>query len=388
MTRPIRLTGRGRGMLLGGAVVAAAGAVIGSRAITAAGLFTVLVVALSAGLALTRRSRTTVERADVPSTLRSGEQFTCAVVVRNASTLRGAALLHGLRPGWAAAADQPDAGVLDLHGPQVRLARTCAADARGRHEWPPLRLELPDPLGAAHGIVTAPEAGRTVVFPRLELLGPAAVPAVLGGVWEPEDTGLRTRPAVGDASASPIPRPFRPGDQMRRIHWPATARTGEPMVRAEDAGPVRRAVVLLDCQRSSYLAADGFERAVTATASIAVRLLQLGWSVSVRTATGSVLGNTMWAQGRTGEFAVLTALAQVQFGDRGRTVPPDPHDLSDALCAVTGGGGQPLWALPVLMTLRTEAPTNPDGCGSDLVWAAGTPLAGVWAAGTAGLVAL
>lgn len=41
-------------------------------------------------------------------------------------------------------------------------------------------------------------------------------------------------------------REYRDGDDLRRIHWPASARTGELMVRQEDRPAKRRAVVILD----------------------------------------------------------------------------------------------------------------------------------------------
>ena len=41
-------------------------------------------------------------------------------------------------------------------------------------------------------------------------------------------------------------REYRDGDDLRRIHWPATARTGDLMVRQEDRPAQRRAVVVLD----------------------------------------------------------------------------------------------------------------------------------------------
>lgn len=40
-------------------------------------------------------------------------------------------------------------------------------------------------------------------------------------------------------------REYRDGDDLRRIHWPASARTGELMVRQEDRPAKRRAVVIL-----------------------------------------------------------------------------------------------------------------------------------------------
>ena len=47
-------------------------------------------------------------------------------------------------------------------------------------------------------------------------------------------------------------REYRDGDDLRRIHWPATARTGELMVRQEDRPAKRRAVVVLDSRSSGH----------------------------------------------------------------------------------------------------------------------------------------
>ena len=47
-------------------------------------------------------------------------------------------------------------------------------------------------------------------------------------------------------------RAYRDGDDLRRIHWPATAKTGDLMVRQEDRPARRRAVVVLDSRASGH----------------------------------------------------------------------------------------------------------------------------------------
>ena len=76
-------------------------------------------------------------------------------------------------------------------------------------------------------------------------------------------------------------REYRDGDDLRRIHWPATARTGDLMVRQEDRPAQRRAVVLLDPvdAHGGSGATGSFEWAVSACASIAAHLCESGYAV-------------------------------------------------------------------------------------------------------------
>ncbi|MEP6856154.1 MAG: DUF58 domain-containing protein, partial [Pedococcus sp.] len=78
----------------------------------------------------------------------------------------------------------------------------------------------------------------------------------------------------------------RDGDDLRRIHWPATAKTGELMVRQEDRPARRRAAIVLDSRSRGHHGSGGagsFEWAVTACASIAVHLLGQGYAVHLIT---------------------------------------------------------------------------------------------------------
>ncbi len=90
-------------------------------------------------------------------------------------------------------------------------------------------------------------------------------------------------------------RAWRPGDAYRRIHWPYTARMNMPMVKEFDAGLAAQFWLLLDLHRPSHhypdvasgenraaSAADNTEElAVTAAASLAQRLMELGLPVGL-----------------------------------------------------------------------------------------------------------
>lgn len=381
--RRIRLTSRGRGMLGGGAAAAGLGLLLDSYVLLGAGAFAMLLVSLCLGLLLLRTARTELQRASVPPTLRAGEQFSARALVRGPAW-GGLGRFSGLLPDLAAATARPTVAVR-LNQRERWVAAVGIGSRRGRYVWPALRLELVDPLGAVQAVLSAEDERVTLVFPWVEPLGPARVPAIPGGVSEFDDAHVLARLALGDTGGNPIPRPFRAGDSLRRMHWPATARAGEPMVRAEDNGPTRRAVVMLDTGPAAYRDEEGFERAVSAAASIAVRLLQLGWAVSVRGPAGASPAAAVWAEGRQGEAAVLTALAGVALGG-GIPVGRLPDDPVDGAFAITGGGEVSPWFLPPVTTIRTEVPDRGAADGMTGVWDGSRPLADVWVAGANRLV--
>ncbi len=47
-------------------------------------------------------------------------------------------------------------------------------------------------------------------------------------------------------------REYRLGDDLRRVHWASTARTGDLMVRREEQPWQSRATVLLDTRRMAH----------------------------------------------------------------------------------------------------------------------------------------
>ncbi len=81
-------------------------------------------------------------------------------------------------------------------------------------------------------------------------------------------------------------RAYRDGDDLRRIHWPATAKTGELMVRQEDRPARRRAAIVLDSRARGHHgsgSSGSFEWAVTACASVAAHLAEQGYAVHLVT---------------------------------------------------------------------------------------------------------
>ena len=116
-------------------------------------------------------------------------------------------------------------------------------------------------------------------------------------------------------------RSYRDGDDLRRIHWPATAKTGELMVRQEDRPARRRAAIVLDSRARGHHGSGtsgSFEWAVTACASVAAHLLDQGYAVhliSDETAEDSRASSAMEVDPLLDVLAMAETGSDDQFGD-------------------------------------------------------------------------
>jgi uncharacterized protein (DUF58 family) len=131
-------------------------------------------------------------------------------------------------------------------------------------------------------------------------------------------------------------REYLPGDDLRRLHWATSARTGSLMVR-EDADPsLAHLAVLLDDRAASYVNAD-MEDAVEVAASLAVAAADSGHSVRLL----SICGQLDLAESPRGGLAVsrhelVHRLAEVAAQDAQRQPEPLPATDRDIVLAITG----------------------------------------------------
>ena len=142
--------------------------------------------------------------------------------------------------------------------------------------------------------------------------------------------GRHQAPALEQAVHAAGVREFLPGDSLRRIHWPTTARRDEPFVRLFDSTPESNWWILLDMDRQVQ-AGEGQgateEHGVILAASLADRGLRAGKAVGLST-HGQEL---VWLPPRLGadqRWDILRALALVRAG---------PCSLAELL-ASTGSG--------------------------------------------------
>nr|WP_306237682.1 DUF58 domain-containing protein [Ornithinimicrobium sp. HY1745] len=128
-------------------------------------------------------------------------------------------------------------------------------------------------------------------------------------------------------------RQYRDGDELRRVHWPATAHRGEIMVRQEDRPARRRAVLLLDSRAGAFPGSGyqaSYEWAVSAVASLARHLIKDGFVIHLLTHRTVEDGS---AGVQIGLDQALSTLARAQ---------PDQDSSMEALAAAahsfTSGG--------------------------------------------------
>lgn len=119
-------------------------------------------------------------------------------------------------------ADQPPLNIFVPSLPakdSVRLDYEVTIDRRGRHEFPPLKLETRAPFGFFLRRRTLSEPTRVLVYPETRRLRRLSL-------LDRQVAAQLVNPRAGLGSEVIGVRPFRAGDSPRHIHWRTVARIG------------------------------------------------------------------------------------------------------------------------------------------------------------------
>ncbi|MEY2473023.1 MAG: hypothetical protein QOK28_2352 [Actinomycetota bacterium] len=146
---------------------------------------------------------------------------------------------------------------------EATAAFRLPTDRRGVFTLGPLLVERSDIFGLVTKRVEAAPATKLTVYPRVDDVGaPDGV-----GVTDPlaEVHGPRRVGASGGDFYALVE--YEQGDDLRRVHWPSVARTGQLMIRQEETPWRGRTTVVLD-MRADMHTADSFEDALSAAASV------------------------------------------------------------------------------------------------------------------------
>jgi uncharacterized protein (DUF58 family) len=247
--------------------------------------------------------------------------------------------------------------VIDRMGPkwQRQVEYQIRSDVRGRFTVGPMRVRLSDPFGLVEMDRTFQSRSTFVVTPRV-----VALPLVpLSGVWTGSGDNRPRAFASGSAEDVTV-REYRRGDDLRRVHWRSSAHAGELMVRREEQPWQSRATLFIDNRVFAHRgmgAASSFEHAVSVAASVAVHLVQRGFSIRLVTAGGDEHASTWHEHGTaTAETGpLLESLAVLGNVDQPRL---DPRWLSEGghsglMIAVLGDLGDQ--DIPSLNRMRHHA---------------------------------
>src|SRR5699024_9211694 len=328
MRAPGMLTKRGQTFLALGVIVAVAGVVLGYRDVTRIGLLLVILPLLALLLVRPALPSLRVTRTVTPARLSPEQQGGVVVEFTNVGK-RPTPLYLAEEQFDYALGDRPRFLLPRMvPGEGRRLRYTVRSRHRGAFPVGPITLRRRDPFGLTHIALQLPATVELLVLPHIWDLGDRRV-AGQGRGTEGELPQMVSLHGEDDVSI----RQYRDGDELRRVHWPATAHRGEIMVRQEDRPARRRAVLLLDSRSGAYPGSGyqpSFEWAVSAIASLARHLVKDGFVIHLLTHRTVEDGS---AGVPIGLDPALAALARAR-PDQGPSMEP----LAAAAHSFTSGG--------------------------------------------------
>ena len=323
------LTTRGRAFAGAGLALLLAGFGLGFADITRVGVLLLVLPTVSLALARRRPTDILVDRVTDPPRATADDLVTVSLTVTNTGT-RGTALMLAEERLGAALGDPPRFLLGRLAAGGRRAVRYAVRPRlRGRFRLGPLSVQLRDPFGMTQRFVELGGSAELLVLPHVHPLD-ADRPLGTGIGAEGEIPHMVALHGEDDQSV----REHRDGDDLRRIHWPATARMGKLMVRQEDRPARRRAVVLLDSRVEGHEGVgvgSSFEWAVAAAASIGVHLSGLGYAVHLVSSETVREGRADLA---TDSDTMLAALAVAETGPSSSFA-----EVVRAAHGLIGGGG-------------------------------------------------
>ena len=305
------LTTRGRSFLAAAAAAAISATVLGERDLLRVAVLLAALPLLAAAYVGRSRYKLACTRSLDPVRTPVGSSARVILRLQNMSRLPTGTLLLEDRLPYALGS-RPRVVLERLGAHQASsVAYTVRTEVRGRYPVGPLVVRLTDPFGLCELSRSFPTVDRLIVIPQV-----VPLPAVrLGGEYAGTgDSRARSVAVHGEDDAAT--REYRNGDDLRRVHWRSTARTGELMVRREEQPWDSRATVVLDTRVGAHRGEGptaSFEWAVSAAASIAMHLRHAGYKVRMVTGSGVDVDATEIG----GDGVILDTLADVKLAQAG-----------------------------------------------------------------------
>jgi uncharacterized protein (DUF58 family) len=254
----------------------------------------------AAGLARWSRQRLRIRRRLSDARVQPGQRVTVELEIENlAATHTSFLLLEDQLPAALGRSARLVIAGLRAKGKQ-RVSYSLSAQTRGRYTLGPLTVDLSDPFALTKLRVEFDEREELVVTPEVEQLagGPNSPFGMTSGL-------ALSRHLFRTGDDFYTMRPYQEGDDLRRIHWPSVARSGELMIRQDESARRSTAVLFVDTRESAVgkIHTPCFEKVVSAAASVGVLLIRYGFSMKLAT--------TQLPPQRVGEEQMLETLAGV-----------------------------------------------------------------------------
>ncbi|MEO5833225.1 MAG: DUF58 domain-containing protein, partial [Nakamurella sp.] len=339
------LTTRGRCLLAGGVAACLCGIILDERDLLRVGLLAALLPLLAWAVTATRRTSLSAAHYVTPERLSPGMAGSVALVVTNdgGSRTRPIELLEPatseLSPGTHCLIPALARGRSAVsHYPLV-------AQRRGRFLLGPPQVRLGDPFGTWEDNRTLPAFSQVLVVPTVVALQGSPTS---GGTL----SAASGRAAHGTTGGDPDVgvRQYQRGDDIRTVHWRASARYDDLMVRLTEPVSHGGATVLLDHRGRAHAgtgADSSLETAVSLVASVTLHLLGEDHHVRLVAHNGRQL-----AGGHDIADDVLAGLALVE-ADPSIGVEPSAVASNGLLIAVFGRLDEHLTSLIVAARRRS-----------------------------------
>jgi uncharacterized protein (DUF58 family) len=189
------------------------------------------------------------------------------------------------------------------------------------------------PFGVALARRRIRVAGETLIFPAVTPLG--SLPFVHAA--DTHERSVHPYPRMGQGPEFLGVREYRPGDGMRHVHWPSTARHGSLIVREFEEETTRRLALIVDTSNDLGTEWTPLDRCCSAAASIAMAALTEGHGarlIAARDGATDILA-------RADERELLDWLARLRPGGGLRL-----HELLDTLEEELRGAQTAVLAFP------------------------------------------
>lgn len=233
---------------------------------------------------------------------------------------------------WAELADQtnvPGYSLTSVRAAEsrqdVRWRAHAVCTQRGLFSLGPFEVRLGDPFGVWGVRQVYPQRQTLLVYPPLAPLPPRLEPQRS----QPGETRRLRVPTHAESLSALGARAYQPGDPLRRIHWPTTARQDSLFTRVFDPEATSTLWLVPDFDPAVHIGTgpEGSEEAmVVLAASLAAHLLRRGVAVGLLAHTGEVTAirpqpgpGHLWVLLRalaglhaTSPLAIGAALAQLQ----------------------------------------------------------------------------
>ena len=278
--------------------------ILDERDLLRVGLFAIAFPLIAAMVAALRRTQLRVEHLITPERLGAGGYGRVVLAVTNTGSTRTPVI------------DLTEAAVPDLTGgvhtlvAAIRPGQTSmvgyplVAARRGRFVIGPPTVRRSDPFGLWEDHRTLPLRTEVLVVPTVVPL--VGMPGSTGS--QSAASGRSTQSTMGGDPDVGV-RPYRSGDDIRTVHWRASARHDELVVRLTEPVSHGGAAVLIDHREVAHRgsgARSSLETAITLAASVTLHLL--GADQQVRLLSHH---NTVLAQGHDIADDVLASLAML-----------------------------------------------------------------------------